>query len=205
MKYSITNWEGLKLPSSTNRHLANATEAIRTSGAESVLDVGIGCGKWGLLCREYLDVFQGRTKPEEWKARIDGVEAYLPYRTYYPWLDKIYNAILWEPIEKAVHLIDSDSTDLVIAGDVIEHLTKTDAINVLGALSWIARKRMILSIPIGTDWLNNVVPNENKLEKHQSVWEPNEVISAVMPAFAKNTTEMVFEPKGPIGLFIFDK
>jgi len=195
------------LPSSTNRHLSTAAEAIRTSGAESVLDVGIGCGKWGLLCREYLDVFQGRTKPEEWKVKIFGVEGYEPYKRYYPWLAHIYDGICWNSIQDSFEFfIDGESGyDLVIAGDVIEHLTKTDALNVLGKLSWIARKRMILSIPIGTEWLNNVVPNENDLEKHRSVWDPNEVISAVMPAFAKNTTGMIFEPKGPIGLFIFDK
>ena len=192
------------MPSSTNRHLTNATEAIRTSGAESVLDVGVGAGKWGLLCREYLDIFQGRIRPPQWETNIVGVEEYLPYRDSYQWLDKIYDDIYWNKIQEVSKIIGDAHFDLVIASDVIEHLDKTEARNVLGRLSWIASKRLILSVPIGEDWVNNVVP-KSELEKHRSTWDPNEVISAVMPAFFKNVTEMVFEPNGPVGLFIFDK
>jgi hypothetical protein len=34
---------------------------------QSILDVGMGFGKWGVLAREYLDVWGGRCRPADWR------------------------------------------------------------------------------------------------------------------------------------------
>jgi hypothetical protein len=41
----------------------------------------MGFGKYGVLCREYLELWDGRENYHEFKRRIDGVEAYDKYIT----------------------------------------------------------------------------------------------------------------------------
>lgn len=50
----------------------------------SVLDIGTGFGKYGILCREYLELWDGRQQYSDFKRRIDGVEAYSPYNSTTP-------------------------------------------------------------------------------------------------------------------------
>lgn len=45
---------------------------------ESFLDIGVGNGKWGVIFREYTDIWQGRTLKQQWKAQIDGIEIFAP-------------------------------------------------------------------------------------------------------------------------------
>jgi hypothetical protein len=47
----------------------------------SVLDIGTGFGKYGLLCREYLELWDGRQNYDKFLRRIDGVEAFESYIT----------------------------------------------------------------------------------------------------------------------------
>ena len=53
--------------------------AARQLRPKSVLDVGIGFGKYGMLFREYLDIWDMECvadyDPAAWKTRIDGIEA----------------------------------------------------------------------------------------------------------------------------------
>jgi hypothetical protein len=53
-------------------------EAVRMRPL-SVLDLGVGFGKYGVLLREKLDIEPGRVRPEHWSVRIDGVEAFERY------------------------------------------------------------------------------------------------------------------------------
>ena len=46
----------------------------------SILDVGCGFGKYGMLLREYLDVWHERYDKERWQVRIVGIEAFEQYR-----------------------------------------------------------------------------------------------------------------------------
>lgn len=46
---------------------------------KSVLDIGIGFGKYGFLSREYTDIYRGNYF--EWKTRIDGIEGFKKYVT----------------------------------------------------------------------------------------------------------------------------
>ncbi len=46
----------------------------------SILDMGVGFGKYGFLCREYLELVKNRKhRREGWKVRIDGIEIFAPY------------------------------------------------------------------------------------------------------------------------------
>lgn len=165
------------MPSSTNKHLTFITNYIRKINPKSILDCGVGFGKWGFLCREYLDVFSGRVFPDEWTIKIHGIEIFSPYLDRFPWLYYFYDQIF----EGDILSITSDlvkkgvTYDLGIAGDVIEHLDKESAIKTIDNLKKICYN-LIISIPIGDVWLNNKIVANNKHEKHLSSWSYGDFI-----------------------------
>lgn len=138
---------------------------IISTQPESVLDVGVGFGRWGFLCRELLDVFGGRVRKGQWRARIEGVEIYEAYiqdhqRYIY---DKIY-------IGDAKEVVPTlGEYGVVIIGDMLEHLGKDDAWGLFRSSMDRAKIGLILNIPIGEGWLRNEV-SENKYEDHLSWW-----------------------------------
>ncbi|WP_433615260.1 hypothetical protein [Paenibacillus cellulositrophicus] len=75
------------------QNLSYCVALIRQAAPSSVLDIGIGFGRWGMLCREFLDVWQGRVFREQWQTRIEGVEVF-PKNVddYHPYF---YNHIYW--------------------------------------------------------------------------------------------------------------
>ena len=79
---------------------------------QRVLDVGPGYGKYGVLLREYLDP----------TPVIDAVEAWLPY-IHDHGLEGIYREVMWCRAED-IHDDDLATYDLVMMGDVIEHMEK---------------------------------------------------------------------------------
>jgi hypothetical protein len=46
---------------------------------ESILDIGIGFGKYGVLIRDLLELPNERYDKDLWITRIDGVEAFKGY------------------------------------------------------------------------------------------------------------------------------
>ena len=48
---------------------------------DSILDVGMGFGKYGFLSRKYLELFDGREKLNDWKRIIDSIEIFGNYVT----------------------------------------------------------------------------------------------------------------------------
>jgi hypothetical protein len=53
-------------------------ELILKLKPESLLDLGVGSGRWGFLFREYTDLWNGRVAKNKWKSQIDGIEIYTP-------------------------------------------------------------------------------------------------------------------------------
>jgi len=153
---------------------------IVTANPTSVLDVGIGYGKWGFLCREYLESWQDRVFPTQWQVKITGVEAFSEYVNRLPWLNQIYDRIYVRRIQDVCDVLASH--ELVIAGDVIEHLEKRAANRVLETLKRKATKRFLLSIPLGPGWLDNKVIAGNEFEQHRSEWSKDDVEDLLGPA-----------------------
>ena len=50
------------MPSSQYYHISKIMEMIISLNPKSVLDIGSGFGKFGVLCREYLELWDGRQK-----------------------------------------------------------------------------------------------------------------------------------------------
>lgn len=68
------------MPVSDYHAVSDIMGEIQRLSPRSVLDLGVGFGKWGVLCREILDARFGRCRPEQWEAQIFGIEAHAEYR-----------------------------------------------------------------------------------------------------------------------------
>ena len=93
-------------------------ELIVLTDPKSILDVGVGFGKYGYLSREFLELWDGREEYCVWKRRIDGIEVFKDYIT--PIHEFIYDHIY---IGDAVDILPTLEIkyDLILLIDIIEH------------------------------------------------------------------------------------
>lgn len=93
---------------------------------KKILDVGCGYGKYSVLLREYLD-------PD---PVVDGVEAWEPYVKKHG-LKKLYHKLYVSDVLDLTQE-ELDEYDLVMMGDVIEHIEKEPAIELLSRIKgWV--------------------------------------------------------------------
>jgi len=168
---------------------------------KSILDVGVGYGKWGLLCRELLESWQKRIYPGRWEVWIDGVEICREYIKKFPWLLEFYDMIYIEDISSPECMPLQFDYDLCICGDVLEHIEKPSAIETIKRLQKKC-KAILVSLPCGEGWLDNVIAGDNPYEKHKSVWDGTE-----MSALGFRLVSAKPHGRGPIRIFewILDK
>jgi len=143
---------------------------------QSFLDIGCGAGLYGKIIREVF----GPT------VRIEAIEIFKEYIDRFN-LKEIYNEIAVADIVKVIDLIQR--VDLIIAGDVLEHLSKEDAIRVVNGLR--SKCRFLwgaLPLTIGRPWsVGYQQPASeyevNPAEKHQHDWTGEEIIKEFKPLF----------------------
>lgn len=157
------------MPSSRPNAIPTTVHVVRQLDPASILDVGVGFGKWGLLFREYTDIRASeadshRYRKEAWKVRIDGIEGFPRYLT--PVHEYVYDRV---HIGLVQDLVDGlEDYDVVHVGDMIEHLPKAQGLQILEKLLQRSRKALIVSTPkYDTHQADSVA---NDLERHRSVW-----------------------------------
>lgn len=94
-----------------------------------VLDVGAGCGTYGDALRPY--------------CAIDAVEIYEPYVDAFALVSK-YRSVTVADIRR---LNLAERYSVVILGDVLEHLTVSDAIGVLDKCADAAARDVVVQVP----------------------------------------------------------
>lgn len=151
------------------QHIPFCIEVLMKIEPKRVLDVGVGFGRWGIIVREFCDVWFGRVLPEQWLVCIEGIEAFEPnisdYHRYF--YNKIYLGDAFEVIPKLdVHY------DVVIFGDVIEHFVRQDAEKLL---NWSIDHSdyVIVNVPLFDEWPQGDMYG-NPYERHKSVWSPSD-------------------------------
>jgi hypothetical protein len=118
------------MPTSHHKQLNELIDLIILTNPKSILDVGIGFGKYGFLSREYLELWDGREYYSEWSRKIDGIEAFEEYIT--PIHKYIYNNIYIGNALELLSNIDA-SYDLILLIDVLEHFDFPDGNSLLNA------------------------------------------------------------------------
>ncbi len=145
------------MPSSDHRQISTVIDVLLRLHPKRVLDIGFGCGKYGLLTKEYL-----REKPyiDGWKKveTVDGVEVFDKYitdiqRAIY---DNIYIGDITE--------LEIGNYDLILMIDVIEHIEKNKALELVGRLK--KKGRLLIITP--KEFCVHPVRYGNKNEEHIS-------------------------------------
>ena len=142
---------------------------VRKLNPESILDIGVGYGRWGILFREFLEVWENGKYNGKWERKIDGVEIYEPYlQSYHKYFyDNIFTGDALEFLNKT-----ENRYDLINCGDVIEHFSRDDGEKLI-KLCLQKGKYVLITIPIGKNWAQAAV-NSNPHEEHKSVWYNND-------------------------------
>ncbi len=152
------------MPTSHPQQINEVMELIISTNPQSMLDVGIGFGKYGFLSREYLELWDGRESYNDWKRQIDGVEIFEEYIT--PIQKQIYSQIF---VGNALDIVPDLKTkyDLILLMDVIEHFTKEDGEKLLRDCMKVGRN-VIISTPKDIGSQGDAF--DNHYESHISQW-----------------------------------
>lgn len=144
-------------------------EQLRTLELTSMLDVGAGSGTYGHIFTEHF--------PD---VKRVAVEAWMPYIDEFN-LHFLYTELFNRDIRDQTYF----EYDLVIFGDILEHMTKDEALDVWDKVSSQA-KYALLAIPIVYMPQDDV--NGNPYEKHiKDDWTHDEVL-ATFPQITKFIT-----------------
>jgi len=148
--------------------MEDCLQAIVEQRPSSVLDAGLGFGLWGGLLRQYLDVWNGRVQPWEWATRIDGIE--IDEKRVQAHARALYTEILIGDIRRVVpRRMAQRPYDVVLFGDVIEHLPKSDGHALLETTVRLTRKLVVVRIPLGDGWRRE---GREEPDHHRSQWYP---------------------------------
>jgi hypothetical protein len=151
------------------QNISYSIEVVRRLNPKTILDVGVGFGRWGILFREFLEVWENGRYDGKWQRRIEGIEIYPGYiKEYHRYFyDEIHNQNALEFLRNT-----SGEYDLINFGDVIEHFEKADG-EELVKLAVDKAKFVLINIPIGKYWAQEGT-KENPYEAHKSVWYNND-------------------------------
>lgn len=130
------------MPTSSFDTVPVIAQIVRSLSPNSVLDVGIGFGKYGYLVRELQDIAYERYDKKDWKVTIVGVEAFEKYRT--PIWDYIYDSIVIADIRNEKGMLKQ--FDLVLFIDVLEHMEHDEGMELISVVEE-AKKHYIVSVP----------------------------------------------------------
>ena len=154
------------------QHIPFCVEVLMKIEPKRVLDVGVGFGRWGIIVREFCDVWFGRVLPEQWSVYIEGIEVFEPNIS--PYHKYFYNKI---HIGDALDIIPGidELWDVVIFGNIIEHFTRDEGERLL-RWSIDHSKYVIVNVPLGDDWQQEEMYN-NPYERHKSIYKEDDFSS----------------------------
>lgn len=157
------------MPTSSYDHVSSVMYVVERAQPESILDVGVGFGKWGILCREMLEAKHGRLRPSEWRFRIDGIEIHSAYDN--PLWHLAYGHVFQGDVTTIID--DMDHYDLIIVGDVIEHLDKDAGMELLHKL---VQRGTLVVVATPRGYMEQGELHGNEYEAHRSGWEAQDFV-----------------------------
>lgn len=148
---------------------------IQKWGYISYFDIGVGAGKYGKIIRKIYP-----------NAQLKGIEIDSDYINKFN-LSETYNEIILGNIMNYIRKKSDAIADVVIIGDIIEHLLKSEGINLLNYLVYRAKK-IIVVYP--KKYVQYAV-NNKKNEVHRSVWDKNDFKAFNFKIYNANYLSMV--------------
>jgi SAM-dependent methyltransferase len=144
----------------------------------SILDVGCGNGKWGMLIREYLDgCWYGRRyeNKDTWKVHLVGVEPFGRYitdvhRYHY---DRIIYRDIWEAIEEEE--LKDERFDIILLSDVIEHMIQGEGLKLLSQLKKYLKLTGIILLSTPTQFFPQGKVDGCEWEVHKCLWSEDDI------------------------------
>jgi len=173
------------MPSSHLHQLNEIMDLIYNANPKSILDIGVGFGKYGFLSREFLELWDGRQQYKNWQVRIDGIEVFKEYLT--PVHNFIYDHI-YEG--NAIDILPTLETkyDLILLIDVLEHFDFEEGSTILSECQKHGRN-ILISTPkdIGTqkDSFGNVY------ETHKFQWKSQHFEKFVDKFYVPNDISLI--------------
>lgn len=135
---------------------------VATLNPAGIVELGVGFGKVGVLCREVLEAVHGRVHPSEFQGVLVGIEGFPRYDNPC-W--SLYNRVIIEDFRK--YYTHIRGWPLVMMIDSLEHVDREEAFTILDYL--VANNGcVIVSVPIGQCPQGACFGNE--LETHRSIW-----------------------------------
>ena len=157
------------MPSSRPDAIPTVIHLLRQLKPASILDVGVGFGKWGHLFREYTDIIAAEHDPrryqrKNWRVIIDGIEGHAAYLT--PMHRFLYNRIYRGDAFDLMRAVPR--YDLIFLGDIIEHFDQDRGLKFLQRCLRKATRAVVLTTPKHETMQSALCANE--LERHRSLW-----------------------------------
>jgi hypothetical protein len=173
------------MPTSQHYQIPKLIDIIIDLNPMSLLDIGVGFGKYGFLAREYLELWDGSEDYTHFKRRIDGIEVYPTYLT--PVHDYIYNTIY---IGNALEVVPTikQHYDLVMIIDVLEHFEKDEGTKLLKQLLH-KGKGVLVSVPKDIGDQGEVFGNTH--ETHHAEWRKSDFAAIAPCYFIEDTTSII--------------
>jgi 2-polyprenyl-3-methyl-5-hydroxy-6-metoxy-1,4-benzoquinol methylase len=152
------------MPTSNPYPIGWIIEKVIEWNPKTILDVGCGFGKFGVLFREYLETTVNKVyDKKDWKTQIDALEVWEKYIT--PLHHFIYDNII---IKDARKFDKYGDYDLVFLGDILEHMTNKEGQKILDQI----KGHYIVTTP--TMFMKQGTVFGNPFEKHISEWKPEQ-------------------------------
>lgn len=141
-------------------------DVLMRAEPKRVLDIGVGFGRWGMIVREFCDVWYTRIFKDQWAVQLEGIEAFPRSITDYH--QSFYNKI---HIGDAADILPTlpGPWSVIIFGDVLEHFTKEKAHELLN-IALDRSEYVLVNIPIGEEFEQGEAYG-NSYERHLSSWE----------------------------------
>lgn len=152
------------MPTSWYETIPSILDKVLIEKPTSILDIGIGFGKYGVLLREALDIPFMRYEKDDWQIKIDGIEAFKGYQN--PIHEYVYDKIYYDTVENVLPSLGH--YDVIMLIDVLEHFEKDEGRTVIEELLPYANKALIISTPISPAHQEEY--NGNTYEAHKSKW-----------------------------------